>query len=42
MRQARLRQGFVGTLIAAFLALLALIIAPLDVRSAVSQRDLAQ
>ena len=42
MRQARLRQGFVGTLIAAFLALVALIIAPLDVRSAVSQRDLAQ
>jgi len=42
MRQARLREGFVGTLIAAFLALVALIVAPLDVRRAVSQRDLAQ
>jgi PAS domain S-box-containing protein len=41
IHQSRLRQGFIGTLIAAFLALIALILAPLDVRRAVAQRDLA-
>jgi PAS domain S-box-containing protein len=42
MRQARLREGFFGTLMAAFLALVALIVAPMDVRRAVHQRDVAR
>lgn len=42
IRQSRIRQGFIGTLMAAFLALVALILAPLDVRRAVAQRDLAR
>ena len=41
-RQARIRQGFIGTLMAALLALIALIVAPLDVRRAVAQRDMAR
>jgi PAS domain S-box-containing protein len=41
-RQARLRSGFSVTLVAALLALIALILAPLDVRRAVKLRDLAQ
>lgn len=40
-RQARIRQGFIGTLVAALLAVIALIVAPLDVRRAVAQRDMA-
>ncbi len=40
--QSRIRQGFLGTLMAAFLALIALILAPLDVHRAVAQRDLAR
>lgn len=42
VRQSRIRQGFVGTLIAALLALIALIVAPFDVHRAVSQRDVAR
>jgi PAS domain S-box-containing protein len=41
-RQKRLRQGFIGTLIAALLALIALILAPFDVQRAVAQRDAAR
>jgi PAS domain S-box-containing protein len=40
--QARLRQGFTGTLAATLVALFALILAPLDVRRAISQLDLAR
>jgi PAS domain S-box-containing protein len=42
MRQARIRQGFIGTLIAALLAVIALILGPLDVQHAVAQRDMAR
>lgn len=41
-RQSRVRGGFTAALVAALLALMALIFAPLDVRHAVSQRDTAQ
>jgi PAS domain S-box-containing protein len=41
-RQARIRQGFTGTVMAALLAVIALIVAPLDVRRAVAQREMAR
>lgn len=41
-RQARLKDGFIATLTAAVVALIALIIAPIDVRRAIRQRDAAQ
>ena len=41
-RQVRLQQGFIGTLVAVFLALITLILGPLDLHRAVSQRDLAR
>jgi PAS domain S-box-containing protein len=41
MRQARLRQGLVGALAATVVALIVLVLAPLDVRRAVQQRDQA-
>jgi PAS domain S-box-containing protein len=41
-RQARLRGGFVATLVAALLALTALILASMDVRRALGQRNLAR
>lgn len=40
--RAQIRRGFMGTLIAALLALVALILAPIDVHRAVLQRDLAR
>ena len=42
IRQARLRSGFIATLGASALALVALILAPLDVRRAVRERNVAQ
>ena len=39
LRQARLREGLVGALLATAVAILALVFAPLDVRRAVRQRD---
>ena len=42
IRQARLRSGFIATLGASALALVALILAPLDVRRAVLERNVAQ
>jgi PAS domain S-box-containing protein len=41
-RQLRLREGFVATLLAALVALVALIFAPIDVRRAVKQRNAAE
>jgi PAS domain S-box-containing protein len=41
-RQARLRNGFIAGLIAALVALVGLIFAPIDVRRAVSQRNAAE
>jgi len=41
-RQEHLRNGFLATLAAALVALIALIFAPIDVRRAVRQRDMAQ
>ena len=41
-RQVRLRDGFVATLAAAVVALVAFIFAPIDVRRAVRQRNVAQ
>jgi PAS domain S-box-containing protein len=41
-RQARIRQGFTGTVMAALLAVIALIVAPLDVRRAVAEREMAR
>ena len=41
-RQARLRSGFIATLAASVLALVALILAPLDVRRAIRQRNAAE
>ena len=41
-RQARLRSGFIATLAASVLALVVLILAPLDVRRAVRQRNAAE
>jgi len=41
-RQARLRAGFIATLVAVLLALVALITAPFDVRRALRQRNVAQ
>ena len=41
-RQAHLRDGFIATLGAALIALIALIFAPMDVRQAVRQRNLAR
>ena len=41
-RQAHLRNGFIATLMAALVALIALIFAPIDVRRAVRQRNLAR
>jgi len=41
-RQVRLRNGFVATLLAALLALIALLIAPIDVRRAVNQQKIAE
>ncbi len=42
LRQTRLRNGFVATLAASLLALIALLSAPFDVRRALRQRNLAQ
>ena len=42
LRRARIRNGFIATLAASLLALLALLSAPFDVRRAVRQRNLAQ
>lgn len=42
LRQSRLRNGFIATLAASLLALIALLSAPFDVRRAVRQRNLAQ
>jgi len=42
LRQARLRNGFIATVTASLLALLALLSAPFDVRRAVRQRNLAR
>ena len=41
-RQEHLRNGFIATLAAALVALIALIFAPIDVRRAVRQRNIAQ
>jgi len=41
-RQVRVRAGFIATLFAVFLALVALITAPFDVRRAIRQRDTVQ
>ncbi len=41
LRQARLRSGFIATLMASAIAVLCLVIAPLDVRRALRQRDAA-
>jgi PAS domain S-box-containing protein len=42
VRQVRIRAGFVATMIAVVLALVALITAPFDVRRAIRQRDLVR
>jgi len=42
VRQARLRSGFIATLVASVLALVAFLLFPLDVRRAVRQRDAAE
>jgi PAS domain S-box-containing protein len=41
-RQLRMRNGFIATLLAAVLALVALLIAPIDVRRAVRQQKIAE
>jgi PAS domain S-box-containing protein len=41
-RQARLREGFIATALAALVALVTLIFAPIDVRRAVRQRNVAE
>jgi PAS domain S-box-containing protein len=41
-RQFRLREGFIATVLAALVALLTLIFAPIDVRGAVRQRNVAE
>jgi len=41
-RQIRMRNGFIATLLAAVLALVALLIAPIDVRRAVRQQKIAE